>query len=86
MLDEHGCAECPLVESHFDVRHVPAPRVHPDINHFWGIGARLGPQESGAATNYRTPVRGAPAAMRETSLRELMVSQEAQGRIGFPRL
>ena len=41
-------------------------------------------QESGAASNYRTPVGSTPAAMRETSHRELMVCLQSLGRIGFP--
>ena len=82
--DGRGETACPLVGPHFEVWNLPARRIIAHPYNFREIGIRLSLQASGATTNFLKSVAGTPPALRKTSLRELRVSPQAQGQIGYP--
>ena len=73
----------PLVDSHLEVWKSPDRRIHTNAYRTWKMGIRLRPPASGAATNWVQSVVSTPPALRETSVRELMVFLQAPGHIGF---
>ena len=83
MLAGRGDTECSLVDPHYEVWELPDQRIPAHFNLFL-TGIRLGPKTSEEATNYATSAKRTPPAMREPSIRELMLSFEVQGQVGYP--
>ena len=69
--------------SHFHARKFPNCCIYTNKNHAWRVWMQLGPQTSGASTNWLQPVISSPPVMRKTPVRELLAFLRAQGRDGI---
>ena len=84
MLGTDGELEVSLMGRGYEFRALGEGPIQADGKRHWSTGVRLGPQPSGGGSSEAEIVERAPPALREISVRELVVALSSPERVGCP--
>ena len=82
--DGDAAMECPIVDSHFHAWQLPKRNTRRKGCRIWKMRVRLGPNASGAGTNYAISAAHTNPALRATSARGVANFLQEQAAIGPP--